>query len=45
MLVDKYANHQPLNRQSEQFAREGIELLGLDDGGSCRRLRGPRMRT
>ena len=26
MLVDKYANHQPLNRQSEQYAREGIEL-------------------
>jgi transposase len=26
ILVDKYANHQPLNRQSEQFAREGIEL-------------------
>ncbi len=26
MLVDKYANHQPLNRQSEHYAREGIEL-------------------
>ena len=26
ILVDKYANHQPLNRQSEQFAREGVEL-------------------
>src|ERR1700730_4618085 len=26
ILVDKYANHQPLNRQSDQFAREGIEL-------------------
>src|SRR5215470_11495010 len=26
MLVDKYANHQPLNRQSEQFACEGIDL-------------------
>src|SRR5436190_2971989 len=26
MLVEKYANHQPLNRQSEQYAREGIEL-------------------
>ena len=24
MLVEKYANHQPLNRQSEQYAREGI---------------------
>src|SRR6201993_2380684 len=29
MLVEKYANHQPLNRQSEQYAREGIELSGL----------------
>jgi transposase len=26
ILVDKYANHQPLNRQSDQLAREGIEL-------------------
>jgi transposase len=26
ILVEKYANHQPLNRQSEQYAREGIEL-------------------
>ena len=26
ILVDKYANHQPLNRQSEQCAREGIAL-------------------
>ena len=26
MLVEKYANHQPLNRQSEHYAREGIEL-------------------
>ena len=26
MLVYKYANHQPLNRQSEQYAREGIDL-------------------
>src|SRR5438552_7029365 len=26
ILVDKYADHQPLNRQSEQFAREGITL-------------------
>jgi transposase len=24
ILVEKYANHQPLNRQSEQYAREGI---------------------
>ncbi len=26
ILVDKYANHQPLNRQSDRFACEGIEL-------------------
>src|SRR5436190_820103 len=26
VLVDKYADHQPLNRQSDQFAREGITL-------------------
>src|SRR6202011_5250442 len=38
MLVDKYANHQPLNRQSEQFAREGIELSVstlADHVGAC----------
>jgi len=26
ILVDKYANHQPLNRQSDRFACEGINL-------------------
>src|SRR6202047_46629 len=38
MLVDKYAHHQPLNRQSEQFAREGIELsvsTMADHVGAC----------
>src|SRR5579872_2253734 len=38
MLVDKYANHQPLNRQSEQYAREGIELSVstlADHVGAC----------
>jgi len=38
ILVDKYANHQPLNRQSEQFAREGIELAVstmADHVGAC----------
>ena len=38
MLIDKYANHQPLNRQSEQFAREGIELAVstmADHVGAC----------
>jgi transposase len=38
ILVDKYANHQPLNRQSEQFAREGIDLsvsTMADHVGAC----------
>jgi transposase len=38
ILVDKYANHQPLNRQSEQFACEGIELsvsTMADHVGAC----------
>ena len=38
MLVQKYANHQPLNRQSEQYAREGIELsvsTMADHVGAC----------
>jgi transposase len=38
MLVEKYANHQPLNRQSEQYAREGIELsvsTMADQVGAC----------
>ena len=38
ILVDKYANHQPLNRQSEQYAREGIELslsTLADHVGAC----------
>ncbi len=26
ILTEKYANHQPLNRQSERYAREGIEI-------------------
>ena len=26
ILYAKYGHHQPLNRQSESFAREGIEL-------------------
>jgi transposase len=40
ILVDKYANHQPLNRQSEQFAREGIEPSASTHGRSRRCLRG-----
>ena len=38
ILVDKYANHQPLNRQSEQYSREGIELsvsTMADHVGAC----------
>jgi transposase len=38
ILVDKYANHQPLNRQSDQFGREGIELsvsTMADHVGAC----------
>jgi transposase len=38
MLVEKYANHQPLNRQSEQYAREGIDLsvsTMADHVGAC----------
>src|SRR5262249_60320670 len=38
VLVDKYANHQPLNRQSDQYAREGIELsvsTMADHVGAC----------
>ncbi|MBX6329772.1 MAG: IS66 family transposase [Pseudolabrys sp.] len=36
--MDKYANHQPLNRQSEKFACEGIELsvsTMADHVGAC----------
>jgi transposase len=38
ILVDKYADHRPLNRQSEQFAREGVELsisTLADHVGAC----------
>ena len=38
ILVAKYANHQPLNRQSEHYAREGIELsvsTMADHVGAC----------
>ena len=38
MLVEKYANHQPLNRQSEHYAREGIALsvsTMADHVGAC----------
>ena len=38
MLIEKYANHQPLTRQSEHYAREGIELsvsTMADHVGAC----------
>ena len=38
ILFDKFAQHQPLNRQSERFAREGIELsvsMLADQVGAC----------
>src|SRR5438270_252199 len=38
ILVEKYANHQPLNRQSEHYGREGIELsvsTMADHVGAC----------
>ena len=38
ILVDKYCNHQPLNRQCEQFAREGIAFslsTMADHVGAC----------
>jgi transposase len=44
ILHDKFALHQPLNRQSERFAREGIELslsTLADHVGSCATLLSP----
>jgi transposase len=38
ILVEKYANHQPLNRLSEQYDREGIEIplaTMADHVGAC----------
>lgn len=38
ILVEKYANHQPLNRQTEQYDREGIEIplaTMADHVGAC----------
>jgi transposase len=38
ILVAKYANHQPLNRQSEQYDREGIDIplaTMADHVGAC----------
>ena len=44
VLHDKFALHQPLNRQSERFAREGIDLslsTLADHVGSCTALLSP----
>jgi transposase len=44
MLVEKYANHQPLNRQSEHYAREGVELsvsTMADHVGACAAVPSP----
>ena len=38
VLFDKYGQHQPLNRQSERYAREGIDLplsTLADQVGAC----------
>jgi transposase len=48
MLVEKYANHQPLNRQSEHYAREEIELsvsTMADHVGACAAVLTPRHRV
>ena len=42
ILFDKFGQHQPLNRQSERYAREGIELQRVDAGRPGRRLHGAR---
>ena len=36
ILHAKFALHQPLNRQSETYAREGIDSAALDPGRPCR---------
>jgi transposase len=38
ILFDKFSQHQPLNRQSDRFAREGIDLSVstlADQVGAC----------
>jgi transposase len=44
VLFEKYGQHQPLNRQSERYAREGIELSVstlADQVGACAALLAP----
>ena len=38
ILFEKFAQHQPLNRQSERYAREGVDLslsTLADQVGAC----------
>ena len=55
ILFEKYGQHQPLNRQAERYAREGVPLslsTLADQVGACcavlapllRRVRGARLR-
>jgi transposase len=44
ILFEKYGQHQPLNRQSERYAREGVELslsTLADQVGACAAALGP----
>ena len=44
ILFEKYGCHQPLNRQSERYAREGVELpvsTLADDVGACTAVLSP----
>jgi len=44
ILVEKYGQHQPLNRQAERFAREGVELslsTLADQVGTCAAMLAP----
>ena len=39
ILFEKFGQHQPLNRQSERYAREGVDLEPVDARRPGRRLR------
>jgi transposase len=44
ILFDKFGQHQPLNRQSDRFAREGIDLSVstlADQVGACTTVPAP----
>ena len=38
ILFEKFGQHQPLNRQAERYAREGVRVEPVDAGRSGRRL-------